>query len=312
MSSSPLYRDPVFDGATDPVLIFSRAELSWWMLYTSRRATAPSKGVAWVHGSDIGVASSNDHGHTWTYRGVLELEHEFGRNTFWAPEVLWADHEYHMFVSYVRGVPEQWAGHARHIHHYTSGDLISWEHHGPLPLSSDKVIDACVYPLPTGGYRMWYKDEADSASTWAVDSQDLENWHNARRVVATAGGHEGPNVFRYRGAYWLIVDSWDGQLAYRSEDLCTWLPAGRILDAASAANSSREDDHGPGLHADVVVDRERAFIIYFTHPGAKAPTTELYPARRSSVLAAELDVIVGELVCDRGRDVTLELSDDFA
>ena len=236
MSSSPLYRDPVFDGATDPVLIFSRAELSWWMLYTSRRATAPSKGVAWVHGSDIGVASSNDHGHTWTYRGVLELEHEVGRNTFWAPEVLWADHEYHMFVSYVRGVPEQWAGHARHIHHYTSGDLISWEHHGPLPLSSDKVIDACVYPLPTGGYRMWYKDEADSASTWAVDSQDLENWHNARRVVATAGGHEGPNVFRYRGAYWLIVDSWDGQLAYRSEDLCTWLPAGRILDAASAAN----------------------------------------------------------------------------
>jgi hypothetical protein len=310
MAASPLYRDPVFDGATDPVLVFSRLERSWWMLYTSRRATAPSTGVGWVHGSDIGVASSNDRGATWTYRGVLELEHDFGRNTFWAPEVLWARDKYHMFVSYVRGVPEQWAGHARHIHHYTSGDLVSWEHGGPLPLSSDNVIDACVHPVPTGGYRMWYKDESDKASTWAVDSVDLENWHGARRVLVTAGGHEGPNVFRFRGTYWLIVDSWDGQLAYRSEDLSAWRPAGRILDAASAAQSSREDDHGPGLHADVIVDHGRAFIIYFTQPQATTSTAGLYPARRSSVLAAELDVIEGQLVCDRGRDVSLELSDE--
>ncbi len=87
---SPLYRDPVFDGASDPVLIRNRHERSWWMLYTSRRATAPTKGVGWVHGSNVGVASSHDGGSTWCYRGDLNLDHEFGRNTFWAPEVVWA------------------------------------------------------------------------------------------------------------------------------------------------------------------------------------------------------------------------------
>jgi hypothetical protein len=82
------------------------------------------------------------------------------------------------------------------------------------------------------------------------------------------------------------------------------------LDAASAAQSSREDDYGPGLHADVIVDHGRAFIIYFTQPQARTSTAGLYPARRSSVLVAELDVIEGQLVCDRGRDVSLELSDE--
>ena len=68
-----LYRDPVFDGATDPMVIFNRAEGTWWMLYTSRRATAPGSGVAWVHGTDIGVASLTEDGVGWLYRGTLDL-----------------------------------------------------------------------------------------------------------------------------------------------------------------------------------------------------------------------------------------------
>lgn len=307
---SPLFRDPVFDGASDPVLIRNRQERSWWMLYTSRRATAPTKGVGWVHGSDVGVASSDDGGATWCYRGVLGLGHEFGRNTLWAPEVTWDNDLYHVFVSYIRGVPDQWSGHARHIHHYVSEDLVSWDHRGPLTLSSDRVIDAAVHPLPGGGYRMWYKDEDDGASTWSVDSADLEVWQSPQRVLRTPGGHEGPNVFRFRGAYWLIVDSWDGQLAYRSDDLSRWCPAGRILDTASATKSYREDDVGPGLHSDVVVDGDRAFIFYFTLPEADRSRPErLYPARRSSVLAAEIEEEAGELVCDRSQDITLKLSD---
>jgi len=99
-------------------------------------------------------------------------------------------------------------------------------------------------------------------------------------------------------------------LAYRSDDLSHWHPAGRILDTASASTSCREDDIGPGLHSDVVVDGDRAFIIYFTLPEADATTPHApYPARRSSVLAAELGTENGELVCDRGRDMTLRLSD---
>jgi hypothetical protein len=259
----------------------------------------------------VGVASSNDGGATWCYRGVLDLSYEFGRNTFWAPEVTWANDLYHVFVSYIRGVPDQWAGHSRHIHHYVSKDLLNWDHRGPLALSSDRVIDAAVHRRPGGGYRMWYKDEADGSSTWSVDSSDLQAWHSPQRVLQTPGGHEGPNVFRFRGAYWLIVDSWDGQLAYRSDELSHWSPAGRILDTASASRSCREDDVGPGLHSDVVVDGDRAFIVYFTLPEAD-PTTpgRPYPARRSSVLAAELEAEDGKLICDRRRDITLALSDE--
>ena len=131
------------------------------MLYTSRRTTAPGAGVAWVHGTDIGVASLMEDGVGWLYRGTLDLEYEFGRNTFWAPEVVWDGGCYHMYVSYIRGVPQTWAGHERHILHYTSADMVQWTAHGKVCLSSDYVIDACVFERPDGGYRMWYKDEAD-------------------------------------------------------------------------------------------------------------------------------------------------------
>jgi hypothetical protein len=62
------YRDPVYDGATDPVVVRCRESGEWWMFYTQRRASAPGPGVAWVHGTDIGVAVSADNGGSWTYR----------------------------------------------------------------------------------------------------------------------------------------------------------------------------------------------------------------------------------------------------
>ncbi|MBP1767820.1 MAG: family 43 glycosylhydrolase, partial [Candidatus Aminicenantes bacterium] len=31
---APLYRDPVFDGAADPSLIWNDKERSWWVFYT--------------------------------------------------------------------------------------------------------------------------------------------------------------------------------------------------------------------------------------------------------------------------------------
>ena len=84
-----------------------------------------------------------------------------------------------------------------------------------------------------------------------------------------------------------------------------------MLDTSSASRSCREDDVGPGLHSDVVVDGDRAFIFYFTLPEADRSRPErFYPARRSSVLVAELGVDDGELVCDRGSEINLALSDE--
>ncbi|WP_236703226.1 glycoside hydrolase family protein [Paenibacillus xylanivorans] len=199
--------------------MWNRSEQTWWMVYTNRRATARGPKFAWVHGTDLGVASSADGGQSWTYRGTLTgLEHEWGHNTFWAPEIFWHEGTYHMYVSYIQGVPHDWAGHDRHILHYTSTDLLSWTFHGKLELSSDRVIDACIYPLPNERFRMWYKDEAHSSHTYAADSTDLYNWEVLGPVI-TGRAHEGPNVFRFRDSYWMIVDEWRGQTVYKSDDL---------------------------------------------------------------------------------------------
>src|SRR5690242_17856337 len=199
---APLFRDPIFDGAADPTIIWNRAEKTWWLLYTNRRASAEGPGVAWAHGTDIGITSSVD-GQNWLYRGTLcGLEFERGRNTFWAPEVIWHAGVYHMFVSYVRGVPSTWTG-GRNIVHMTSHNLWDWQFHSVLSLSSDWVIDACVYHLPEGGWRIWYKDEHHSAYTYATDSSDLLTWTVTGPVI-TDCPHEGPNVFRWQGAYWMV------------------------------------------------------------------------------------------------------------
>lgn len=49
---APLFRDPIYDGAADPTVIWNSQAQEWWMIYTNRRATAEELGVAWVHGTD--------------------------------------------------------------------------------------------------------------------------------------------------------------------------------------------------------------------------------------------------------------------
>lgn len=68
MPEAPLFRDPIHDGAADPTVVQNRETGQWWMFYTQRRATVEGPGVAWVHGSAIGVAVS-DTGEHWEYRG---------------------------------------------------------------------------------------------------------------------------------------------------------------------------------------------------------------------------------------------------
>ena len=295
------YRDPVYDGATDPVVVRCRETGEWWMLYTQRRASAPGPGVAWVHGSDIGVAVSGDGGGSWVYRGTVPgLDFEPGRNTFWAPEVFWARSQYHMLVTYIQGVPDRWAGHERQIRHYVSPDLWHWSDLGPLSLNSRYVIDAAVYPLPGGSYRLWFKDEARGSHTYTCDSRDLLTWTSPKLAI-TGEAHEGPNVFALGGWYWLLTDQWRGLAVYRSESLASWEHTGMILDTPG----SRPDDADIGRHADVVECGGRAFIFYFTHPGLAGTGDAVnYQGRRSCVLAAELHVEDGHLTCDRNTPPT--------
>ena len=284
---APLFRDPMFDGPADPAVIWNREEKTWWIVYTQRRANVPCYGVSWVHGTDLGVASSADHGQTWLYRGTLSLEPvEKGRNTFWAPEILWANGEYHMFVSYITGVPDSWAG-DRAILHYVSDNLWDWTYQDRVPAGSNRVIDACVYPCGQG-WRLWYKDESDDSHTHVLESPDLVAWKHLGRATKDQA-QEGPNVFELGGACWLITDCWDGLGVYRSTDLTQWeRQEGQLLQDPG----SRCEDGNRGHHADVLVMEDKAYIFYFVHPDQQREGME---GRRSSLQVAELYVEEGQL-----------------
>ena len=46
---APLFRDPIYDGAADPVIIWNKQEQSWWIFSTNRRAAAVNHGVSYVN-----------------------------------------------------------------------------------------------------------------------------------------------------------------------------------------------------------------------------------------------------------------------
>lgn len=308
---SPLYRDPMYDGAADPALIWNREENSWWMLYTARRANQEVPDVAYCYGCDIGVASSKDNGKTWVYRGALNLNIEPGRNTFWAPDVLYYQGKYHLFVAYIQGAYSHWGGEKR-LAHYTSTNLWDWNFYGFIQIDSPSVIDATLCQMPGGKWRIWYKDESRGSVTMTAESEDLFSWEIEKNPAIGGAGHEGPKVFRFQDSYWMLTDEWHGMRVYRSKDCKTWEKQGLILDGPS----KRTDDTPSGAHGDVLVvkDREgkveKAYVFYFTHPGREKHTAGKldqngvlpYAQRRSSIQVAELKFVDGKLTCNREED----------
>ncbi len=300
----PLYRDPVCDGAADPVVIWNPHVGKWWMFYTNRRANVSGlSGVAWVHGTRIGIAESVDGGVTWKYVGTTEIDLpvELGGTepTHWAPEVITApDGKHHMFLTAVPGVFENW-NHPRKIVHLTSTDLRHWGDPEPLSLSSDRVIDACVLQLSDDSWRMWYNNERDRKSIYYADSPDLKTWTDRGKAVGDQAG-EGPKVFVWRGAYWMVTDVWDGLAVYRSDDTQTWKRQPKNLLKEPGAGT---DDQVKGGHPDVVVSGDRAYLFYFTHPGRRGPDARKdgYEQRRSSIQVVELFPDGQWLTCDRDK-----------
>jgi hypothetical protein len=304
IAPAPLFRDPITDGAADPVLVWNRQEKKWWMLYTQRRANSETPDVAFCYGNDIGIASGENNGQSWVYRGALNLEFEKGRNTFWAPDIVYSNGEYHMFVVYIQGVHIHWGGEER-MAHYTSKNLWDWKFIGFLNLSSKNVIDASLMQMPNGIWRMWYKDDANNAAIMLAESKDLYNWTYSNKPVLNETQQEGPKVFKYKDWYWMITDEWHGMRVYRSKDANVWEKQGLVLDSAS----NRNDDLPSGAHCDVIIVNDKAYIFYFTHPGRKKHTEAhlnsdgMYPfsEKRSSIQVGQLDFQNGTLICDRSK-----------
>ncbi|WP_139125856.1 family 43 glycosylhydrolase [Arcticibacter eurypsychrophilus] len=308
LANKPLFRDPIYDGAADPVVIWNKKEKKWFLFYTNRRASDTlATGVTWVHGTRIGIAESKDGGATWKYRDTANIKYRPTPDyTHWAPEVIEHEGTYHMYLTYVPGVFKDW-GHPRDIIHLTSKDLLNWDYVSTLKLASDKVIDACVIKRPDATWRMWYNNERDSKSIYYADSKDLNNWETKGKAVSDRGG-EGPKVFYWKGKYWMLVDNWAGMGLYYSNDLLKWTKQPeRLLEFPGKGL----EDQAIGGHADVVIQGDRAFVYYFTHPGrskAKPAPENSIDSRRSLIYVAELEYNKdGFITCDRDKPVYVNL-----
>lgn len=304
---APLFRDPIFDGAADPSVVWNANAEEWWIFYTQRRANVPSQGVAWCYGSGIGIAVSQDQGKSWFYKGTCEgMNFEEGALTYWAPEIVESDGLYHMFVTLIRGIYHDWGG-QRNIVHFTSSDLLNWEFQSSLPLTSDRVIDPGVIQLANGTWRLWYKDEAAGSITKAAESNNLFEWRIIDKSSASDRSHEAPNVMFWKGSYWLLTDTGQGIGVYKSSNGDEWAPQAMIMDQFG----QRTDDGWYGQHPDVVILNDRAFIFYFVHPGRnlfdnpdfESSYIKTFPFewKRTSLQIAELEIVEGVLSCNRDK-----------
>ena len=303
----PLFSDPVFGGAADPVVVWNPRAQKWWMFYTNRRATdTTAAGVTWVHGTRIGIAESGDGGTTWRYRDTANIAYRPDRGyTHWAPDIVEDKRLYHMFLTYVPGTFTDW-NHPRVIVQLTSTDLLNWQYVQTLPLVNDKVIDASVFRLPDGTWRLWYNNERDHKSIYYADSPDLRRWTDHGQAINERG--EGPKVFRWHDRYWMVIDKWQGLAVYHSTDLRHWqAQPGRLLEAPGQGR----DDQAVGGHPDVVVSGSRAYLFYFTHPGrskARPAPANSIAAKRSVIQVVELEFRDGKLTCDRDRPTFVRLA----
>lgn len=303
----PLYDDPVYHGAADPVIIYNKTKKKWWMLYTNRRASINDSTVQWVHGTRIGIAESNDGSH-WKYVDTCNINYRPDAGyTHWAPDVTEHNGVYHMYLTYVPGTFSNW-NHPRVIVHLTSNDLQSWNYQSTLKLVNEKVIDASVYKVNDTLWRMWYNNEKDGKSIYYAESKDLYNWTDKGKAIDTRG--EGPKAFYWKQQYFMIVDAWKGMEVFSSSDLMNWKKQStRILENPGKG----KDDQAIGGHCDVVVNDGKAYIFYFTHPGRrrdKPAAVGSFDDKRSVIQVAELKYVNGEITCNRDEPVNFELKAD--
>jgi hypothetical protein len=302
VAPKPLFRDPVHDGAADPVIVWNPTRERWWMFYTNRRANMRElPGVSWVHGTRIGIAESTD-GANWKYVGTSKLPVGGEDDTHWAPDIVHDGQTWHMFLTFVPGIHNDWSG-TRHIHHLASPDLVQWTDAGRLPLPSERVLDASVLRLADGTWRLWYNDETRGKTIFFADSPDLTTWKLRGQAIREKG--EGPKAFRWNDKYWLIVDEWEkGQSVWSSDDAENWKRQRTTLLLEPGTGT---DDLVHGGHADVVVAAERAYLYYFTHPDRRRDVEDGNP-NRSSIQVVELMLDDnGQMTCDRNEPTTVVL-----
>lgn len=312
IAPKPVFRDPVYDGAADPIVIWNSQVKKWWMFYTNRRATMTDlPGVSWVFGTPIGIAESPD-GANWQYVGTAnfpDLPAECGGKdaTLWAPDiVLGDDGKWHMYLSIVPGIDVKW-GLPGFISHLTSTNLRDWKYESRLSQLGVRVIDADILKMPKGIWRLYYKDQSKYSHINMIESKDLYSWSEPKEVLKING--EGPIAFQWKGYYWLIIDTWNGQTVHRSIDGNTWVvqPGSPLMPDDEGTG---KDDIPNALHANVVISGDRAYMYYFTHPGRISGDKKKdgFEQRRTSIQVVELELDnQGWITANRNKPVYVQL-----
>lgn len=93
---------------------------------------------------------------------------------------------------------------------------------------------------------------------------------------------------------------------YSSDDFLNW---NRQEKSILQIPGTGEDDKVIGGHPDVIVNNDRAYIFYFTHPGRTTENKGIdsYETKRSTIQVAELEYINGEIICNRDKPVYTNL-----
>ncbi len=310
---APLFRDPVFNGAADPSLVWHEAEKAWYLFYTQRRSNQELPGVSWAFGTKIAIAKSTDKGRSWNYVGTAEgLSRGLEQETFWAPHVFEENGTFHMFVTFIPAISERFGGgrpnppgsekkHPR-ILHYTSRDLTNWEFSDAVDVKSENIIDPGVVKLRDARWLMVFRDDGRKSKTAKVVSADLKNW---TRIESVSGQdrHEAPVVLFWKDKFWLFIDEWKGIAVYQSDDGIQYTRNNLILDQPG----KRPEDGYFGSHPGVALAGDRAFIFYHCHHGK---TIGEKPDRKeennleyklTSLQVAELEIRDGKMTCDRDK-----------
>eukprot|EP01043_Picozoa_sp_COSAG02_P025553 COSAG02_NODE_1440_length_12590_cov_2.822352_6_plen_705_part_00 len=239
VASSPFYRDPLFDGAHDPELVWNHAEQCYWLLYLQNRYNIPLSDPAPLGRTsltDIGLASTPDGGRSWVYRGVAEgLDvpasaradelppsgtQQYGGATWWRPAVTFAGGVYHAFWimwESSRGMkgPDGPGAYANwNLIHYTSNNLKSWRYNQTVRTNSF-AYDSDVFRLADGRYILFSTGQTRlvRGNPKVLQSYDLYHWSQCTDPGLQVNIDEGPHAtwndmsIKWRGFAFI---NWDG------------------------------------------------------------------------------------------------------
>ncbi len=312
LAPKPLYRDPVYDGAADPIVIWNPLEKKWWMFYTNRRATETHlPGVSWVFKTALGIAESVDGVH-WTYVGTANFPHlppdTGGKDTtLWAPDIVYGDDgTWTMTLSIQEGVATRWGVVPGGIHLFASHNLRDWKHEKRFGFPG---YDTEVFKMADGTWRMYYKDPTNGASTFKyVESRDLREW-TEQPITVMSYQSEGPTIFNWEGYTWMVLCDGRGMSVFRSKDVNEWekQPGGPLMPHGTGTG---KDDRTTARHGEIVISNGRAYLYYFTHPGriGDGRGKDGFDQRRSSIQVVELELRNGWLVANRNIPTYVQLT----